>query len=261
MNIHQAASTLLEAESDRKSIERFTSSAEAISVDEAYQIQLEIVRRKREKGAAVIGKKIGLTSQAMQEMLGVDKPDYGHLLDNMVFEEDTVISLDQFIQPKVEFEIAFVLHHDLQGPGVTVTDVINATDYVTPAIEVIDSRIKDWQIQFEDTVADNGSSAGAVFGNAQQALSDIDLPATEMTVYKNGTFLDRADGSAVMDNPVNAVVWLANALGEYGISLKKGEKILAGALSKAVPVEDGDSFEAAFEKLGTVKASFQKKDE
>ncbi len=255
MDIQSAASALIRAETSKKTIEPFTST-ETVSVDEAYKIQLEIIRRKREDGAVIVGKKIGLTSEAMQEMLQVNKPDYGHLLGDMIYDQESVISLNKFIQPKIEFEIAFVLNKDLQGPGVTVDDVRDATDYVIPAIEIIDSRVRDWQIQFEDTVADNGSSAGAVFGKGTRQLHDIDLPRTEMTVYKNGSFLDAATGAAVMGDPVKAVAWLANEVGNYGISLKTGETILAGALSKAVPFEAGDQFEAVFANLGTVKASF-----
>ena len=136
--------------------------------------------------------------------------------------------------------------------------LINATDYVVPSIEIIDSRIRDWKIKFEDTVADNGSSAAVVFGKEQRKLSEIDLPNTKMSVYKNGELFDSAVGEAVLGNPINAVVWLANAVGDYGISLKKGEIILAGALSKAVAIEEGDQFKAVFENLGTVQATFSK---
>ncbi|TQR08569.1 2-keto-4-pentenoate hydratase [Psychrobacillus soli] len=258
MDIERAASLLMEAETNKKPIEPFTSSAESISVDEAYQIQLEVVRQKREMGATIVGKKIGLTSKAMQEMFKVDKPDYGHLLDEMIYDEKSIISLDSFIQPKIEFEIAFVLKKDLKGPGVTVEDVIEATDYVVPAAEIIDSRIKDWEIKFEDTVADNGSSVGAIFGGNHCFLNDIDLPDVEMKVYKNGELIETATGAAVLGDPINAVVWLANALGEYNIALHKGEKILAGALAKAVAIQEGDEFEATFTDLGTVTAIFKK---
>lgn len=194
----------------------------------------------------------------MQEMLKVDKPDYGHLLDEMIYDEKTSISLGSFIQPKIEFEIAFVLKKDIKGPGITEDDVVDATDYVIPAAEIIDSRIRDWQINFEDTVADNGSSVGAIFGQDQRFLSEIDLPNVKMKIYKNGEFLDAATGAAVLGDPIRAVIWLANALGEYGIALHKGEKVLAGALSKAAEIQDGDVFEAIFTDLGTVTATFKK---
>ncbi|WP_085993281.1 2-keto-4-pentenoate hydratase [Oceanobacillus senegalensis] len=258
MNINEAITSLIDAEKQRKQIQPFTEVHKDITVDEAYRIQLGVIEHKKNNGDKVVGKKIGLTSKAMQEMLGVDQPDYGHLLKSMIYEEDSVVSLEQFIQPRVEFEIGFVLKEQLKGPGVTVEDVVKATDYVVPAIEIIDSRIRNWEIAFEDTVADNGSSVGAIIGKDSKPISDIDLPKVEMSLYKNDQFFDSAFGSAVMGNPVEAVAWLANAVGAYDISLDPGEIILAGALSKAVPIEDGDSFKAEFSNLGTVSATFKK---
>lgn len=258
MDIQKAATALMEAEDLKQPIAPFTSSTEEISVEDAYNIQLFQIRQKVEKGAAIVGKKIGLTSKAMQEMLNVSEPDYGHLLDSMMYGEGETISLHKFIQPRIEFEIAFVLNKDLKGPGVTMNDVIEATEYVVPALEIIDSRIRDWQIKFEDTVADNGSSAGAIIGRTTAKLDGLDLAAVKMTVTRNGEFLDSAAGSAVMGHPAEAVAWLANALGSYGISLHEGEVILSGALSKAVPIEDGDTFTAEFEHIGAVTATFKK---
>ncbi|WP_087974593.1 2-keto-4-pentenoate hydratase [Oceanobacillus rekensis] len=257
MNIEKAVHALIEVEKSKETIEAFTSQGE-ITKDQAYQIQLAIIDYKKEKGAKVVGKKIGLTSKAMQDMLGVSTPDYGHLLDNMIYSEDMAISLDQFIQPKAEFEIGFVLKEQLKGPGVTIEDVIKATDYVVPAIEIIDSRIRDWKFKFEDTVADNGSSAGAIIGRDSKPLTEINLSEVKMSLYKNDEFIDSAYGSTVMGNPLEAVAWLANELGVYDISLNAGEIILAGALSKAIPIEDGDQFKAEFENLGTVSATFIK---
>ncbi|WP_087974111.1 2-keto-4-pentenoate hydratase [Oceanobacillus rekensis] len=256
--IKDAAMEIYEAEKNRQPIDPFTDTDTAISVNDAYQIQLNYVEERKRNGATVKGKKIGLTSKAMQEMLGVDRPDYGHILDDMIFSEGTPIDADRFIAPRVEFEIAFVLKHSLKGPGITLEDVKQAIDYAVPAAELIDSRIKDWKIKFEDTVADNGSSAGAVFGKSKKSLEDLDLPNVEMTVYQNGEFLDQALGSAVLGNPLEAVVWLANALGEYDIALNAGEVILAGALAKAVPVQNGDTFKAEFGGLGTVTIEFGK---
>ncbi|MFJ5760944.1 2-keto-4-pentenoate hydratase [Neobacillus sp. NPDC093182] len=258
MDIQKAATALMEAENQKEPIAPFTSSTEELSVEDAYNIQLFQIRQKVAKGAVVVGKKIGLTSKAMQEMLNVTEPDYGHLLDDMMYGEGETISLHKFIQPRIEFEMAFVLNKDLKGPGVTMNDVIEATDYVVPALEIIDSRIKDWQIKFEDTVADNGSSAGAIIGSTTAKLDGLDLASVKMTVTRNGEFLDAAAGSAVMGHPAQAVAWLANALGSYGISLHAGEVILSGALSKAIPIEDGDTFTAEFEHIGAVTASFKK---
>ncbi|RLL47017.1 2-keto-4-pentenoate hydratase [Oceanobacillus piezotolerans] len=256
MDIKQTVHLLIEAEKTKKAIEPLTSAA-TVTKDEAYRIQLEVINYKRRNGAKVVGKKIGLTSKAMQEMLGVNIPDYGHLLDSMIYNEDAVVSLQNTIQPKVEFEIGFVLKDTLKGPGVTIEDVVKATDYVVPAIEIIDSRIKDWKIAFEDTVADNGSSAGAIIGKSKKKLEELDLPNVQMNVYKNGEFIDSAQGSAVMGNPLEAVVWLANEVGVYDISLNPGDIILAGALSKALPIVHGDHFKAEFENLGTVSAIFK----
>ncbi|WP_138420528.1 2-keto-4-pentenoate hydratase [Aquibacillus sediminis] len=256
MDINKAVQALIEVEKTKQTIEPFTSREE-ITKDKAYQIQLGIIDDKIKNGANVVGKKIGLTSKAMQDMLGVSIPDYGHLLDTMMYKEDTAISIGEFIQPKVEFEIGFVLKEKLKGPGVTTEDVARATDYVVPAVEIIDSRIRDWKINFEDTVADNGSSAGAIIGKDAKALTELELPEVKMTLYKNDEWFDSAYGSAVMGNPIEAVAWLANEVGSYDISLDPGEVILAGALAKAVPIEAGDHFIAEFEKLGTVSATFK----
>lgn len=258
MEILQAANALMKAEINKNPIDPFTSSTEVISVDDAYQIQLEQIRHKVDKGAVIVGKKIGLTSKVMQEMFNVTEPDYGHILDDMMYKNGEAISIDRFIQPKVEFEIAFVLKKALKGPNVTLEDVIEATDYVIPAIEIIDSRIKNWKFKYEDTVADNGSSAGAILGDKAVNIQDVDLPSVRMRVFRNGEEIDSATGEAVMGNPVNAVAWLANALNRYNISLNAGEVILSGALSAAVPIEEGDTFSADFGELGSVSVTFKK---
>ncbi|WP_342387464.1 2-keto-4-pentenoate hydratase [Salinicoccus bachuensis] len=244
------------AEKNLTPIVPFTETHPDITVEDAYQAQLQYVERRLADGAEVVGKKIGLTSRAMQEMLGVDRPDYGHLLDDMVFSGGETVDAGRFIAPRVEFEIAFVLEKDINGTDATVESVTEAIGYAVPAAEIIDSRIRDWKIKFEDTVADNGSSAGAVLGLAHVALQDIDLPSVKMTVYRNGEKLDEGFGSAVLGNPLEAVVWLAKALHPYGITLKAGEVVLAGALTKAVDVVPGDRFRASFEGLGEVEVSF-----
>lgn len=259
MDIKRAAESLMIAESTGQPIPPFTSSTEVISVDDAYQIQLYQIQKKVEQGAVVKGLKIGLTSKAMQDMLNVYTPDYGFILDSMVFEETEGLHAARFIQPKVEFEIAFVFNKRLQGPNVTIQDVIDATAYVVPAVEVIDSRIADWKIKFEDTVADNGSSAGAILGEKRTLLSDIaDISDIKMTVTKNGEFLDEATSAAVLGNPLNAVVWLANEVGKYDVSIEPGMFVLSGALSKAVVFEEGDSFTADFGVLGKVNVVITK---
>lgn len=259
--IEEAAARLLEAEETKIPIRPLTETYPTITVDEAYYIQLELIRRKVEKGARIVGKKIGATSQAIQQLFGVNQPDYGHLLEDMLYVDGETISLERFIQPKIECEIAFKLKSDLKGPGVTILDVIEATEYVMPAIEIIDSRIEDWRIKFEDTVADNGSSASAVIGGKPTKLAGLDLVHIGMAVYKNGEFLDSAAGAAVLGNPLRAVVWLANAIGKYDVSLKAGEIILAGALSTAIPIEANDTFTVDFAHIGSVSATFVKEGE
>lgn len=256
--IQEAASRLLQAEETKVPINPLTETYPDITVDEAYYIQLEQIRRKVEKGARIVGKKIGATSKAIQNLFGVDQPDYGHLLEDMIYVDGETIALDQYLQPKIECEIAFKLKKDLKGPGVTILDVIDATEYVMPAIEIIDSRIKDWQIKFEDTVADNGSSASAVIGGHPTKLDEVDLVHIGMVVYKNGEFIDSAAGAAVLGNPLRAIVWLANSLGKYDVSLKAGEIVLAGALSTAIPIEANDTFTVDFAHIGSVSASFTK---
>lgn len=258
MDIQQAAQQLLQAEQTKQAIAPLTETYPAITVDDAYRIQLAQIEAKKAGGATVSGLKIGLTSKVMQEMLGVYTPDYGFILNTMVHEEDAPINASAYIQPKVEFELAFYFKKTLQGT-VTVEDVIDAVDYVVPSIEIIDSRIADWKIKFEDTVSDNGSSAGAVLGSTKTKLEDIeDITAIPMKAYKNGEFFDEATSAAVLGNPLEAVVWLANAVREYGITVQAGTFVLSGAVSKAVPFEAGDVFEADFGALGRVRANFAK---
>jgi len=259
MNIQEMATSLRVAEETKQPIAPFTDTYKEMGVAEAYAVQLAQIERKLQEGAKVKGLKIGLTSKAMQEMLNVYTPDYGFVLDTMVYDEVDRLPKDAFIQPKVEFEIAFVFKKALKGPNVTVQDVIDATDYVVPAIEVIDSRIEDWRIRFEDTVADNGSSAGAILGEKKTLLKDIeDITNIHMTVQKNGEFLDEATSAAVLGNPLNAVVWLANEVSAYNIAIEPNTFVLSGALSKAVPFEAGDHFEADFGMLGKVSVNISK---
>lgn len=259
MSIQIMAEALLEAERMKKPIAPLTESNKNITAADAYAVQLAQIRQKIDTGAKVKGLKIGLTSKAMQEMLNVYTPDYGFILDTMVYDEVEGLLTESFIQPKVEFEIAFVFNKELKGPKVTVQDVIDATAYVVPAVEIIDSRIENWNIKFEDTVADNGSSAGAILGKKRTSLKDIkDITNIPMIMKKNGELLDEAMSSAVLGNPLNAVVWLANEVSVYDISIKPGMFVLSGALSKAVTFEAGDEFEADFSILGKVSVNILK---
>ncbi|TVX78130.1 2-keto-4-pentenoate hydratase [Peribacillus simplex] len=248
----------LKAEKTGIGISAPTSEIPDMDVEDAYQIQLETIRTKIQSGQEVSGKKIGLTSKAMQEVLGVNEPDYGHLLDGMKIENNGCISSLRLIQPKVEAEVAFILKKDLHGPNITVADVSEATDYVVASIEVVDSRVMDWEIKLQDTVADNASSGLYILGDRKIHLSEIDLPSIQMSLYKNGEFINQGTGEAVLGNPANCVAWLANKLYGFKGSLNAGEVILSGALSAAIEAKPGDRFSADFgEKLGKVSVNFE----
>lgn len=251
------AKELLQAEETRKEVLPLTERNPSLSVEDAYRIQLETVKLKNEQGKTVIGKKVGLTSAAMQKMLNVDEPDYGHLFDDMRIENGRTIDIADMIAPKVEAEIGFMLSDDLVGPNVTYLDVLMATKYVVPTLEIIDSRIADWKIKLVDTVADNGSSAKVVLGDRQTGLENTDLRAAGMALYKNKELIATGSGAAALGHPAEAIAWLANKLHEYGITLKKDELILPGALSAALAVEAGDHVKADFGPLGSVSVTFK----
>ncbi|MGM7702875.1 2-keto-4-pentenoate hydratase [Pseudalkalibacillus sp. Hm43] len=247
---------LVTAEKNRKGVKPLTEVYPDLDIHEAYQVQLMNVRRKTESGQKIIGKKIGLTSKAMQDLLGVGEPDYGHLLDTMAIENGGEITSELVLQPKVEAEIAFVLRKDLNGPTVTAEDVYEATAYVVPALEIVDSRVADWKIKLADTIADNASSGLYVLGDNKVPVRAVDLPSIQMILYKNGEEVNSGTGAAALDNPANCVAWLANKLSDYGVSLKAGEVILSGALSAAVDARPGDEFKATFNALGEVTVRF-----
>jgi 2-keto-4-pentenoate hydratase len=227
-----------------------------MTTDEAYQVQMLIINQKVRDGRRIVGKKIGLTSLAMQELLGVDQPDYGHLLNSMEISNKATIRLEHLFQPKVEAEIAFILNKDLKGPHVTMEDVLHATEYVVPSLEIVDSRIIDWRIKLQDTIADNASSGLFVLGDVRPWFPGMDLEKIEMNLYRNGELMNTGYGSAALGHPATCVAWLANKLYEYNVTLKAGEVILSGALSAAVNACKGDHFRAEFANLGNVEVSF-----
>jgi 2-keto-4-pentenoate hydratase len=254
--VRKTAAELLSAEQQRKTLRPLTESFPAIEADEAYHIQLALIEMKKSRGAKVVGKKIGLTSQAMQKMLNVDQPDYGHILDGMLVEDGAAFVINELIQPKIEPEIAFILDKDLQGPGVSAIQVLAATRFVVPALEIIDSRIEGWKIKLCDTIADNASSARVVLGSAPKQVDQVDLRLVGMVLEKNGEVVHTGAGAAVLGHPANAVAWLANAIGKFGVSLKAGEVIMPGALTAASDVRAGDVFRASFDGLGSVSVRF-----
>ena len=192
----------------------------------------------------------------MQRQLGVDQPDYGHLLDRMFWPEYEPIPIGRFLQPRVEPEMAFVLARPLRGPGVTVADAIAAVDFVLPALELIDSRIRDWKIGLADTIADNASSGGVVLGSSPVPLGAADLRLAGCTLHKNGELAGTGAGGAVLGSPLTSLVWLANTVGARGVALEAGQVILPGSVTAAIPVGAGDTVTATFAGLGSVTARF-----
>ena len=234
--IHKEARDLGEAEREKTTLRPLTERYPKIEPQEAYRIQLALDRDKKADGAKVAGKKIGLTSKAMQKMLSVEQPDYGHILDNMVLQDGTQFAVRELIQPKIEPEIAFVLDQKLKGPGVTPIQVLAATRFVIPALEIIDSRIEGWKIKLCDTIADNASSARIVLGGSPKRIDQVDLKLVGMVLEKNGEIIQTGAGGAVLGHPAAAVAWLANAVGQFGVSLEAGEVIMPGALCAAADV-------------------------
>jgi 2-keto-4-pentenoate hydratase len=227
-----------------------------LTVADAYAIQLANVDRALADGRRVVGHKVGLTSKAMQEMLGVDEPDFGVLLDDMVVSDGATVPLGQLLQPRIEAEIGFRLGHDLEGGGVSTADALAAIDAAVPALEIIDSRIADWKIRLVDTVADNGSSAMAVLGSTFTPVDDLDLRLIGVVLERNGSLVEHGVGAAALGHPAACVAWLANKLAEFGQSLRAGQIVLPGALHRAVPVAPGDHFRAEYSTIGTVDVRF-----
>jgi 2-keto-4-pentenoate hydratase len=252
-----AAQALLEAYRTRQTVAPLTESAPDLGVEGAYGIQLAQVQAWKVEGRAVKGHKVGLTSRAMQVQLGVDQPDFGHLMDDMFFADTDPIKAGRFISPKVEPEFAFVLGKSLTGPGVTAAEALSAIDYVVGALEIIDSRITDWKIKLADTIADNASSGGVVLGSRPVKPADLDLRTTGVNLSRNGELIASGAGGAVLGSPLNALVWLANTLGPLGVTLEAGSIILPGSMTAAVAAVPGDTISASFAGgLGTVTANF-----
>lgn len=254
--VQDAAAQLLLAYEKGEPIAPIIQTHPDATVTDAYRIQQEQVRVWTGKGEEVKGHKVGLASLAMQQQMGVDQPDYGHLLAGMFHLEHQPIRADAFLQPRIEPEIAFVLSRKLSGPGVTVADAIRAIDFVVPALEIVDSRIADWKISIVDTIADNASSGGVVLGSKPTALSSVDLRLVGCTLQIGGDIVATGAGAAVLGSPINALVWLANTIGPLGIDLEPGHVVLPGSMTRAFGVRPGDAVFANMGDLGGVTAVF-----
>ncbi|MEL1263023.1 2-keto-4-pentenoate hydratase [Pseudoxanthomonas putridarboris] len=256
--IRRAAALLGQASGDRVPCDPVKPLIEEHGIDAAYAVQALLTRAAEQEGRRVVGRKVGLTSVAVQKQLGVDQPDYGMLFDDMGYGDGQEVPLSRLIQPKVEAEIAFVFERDLDVERPTLGHVLNAIGYALPAIEIVDSRVRDWKISIFDTIADNASSGLYVLGGMPKKVDVLDLRLCGMSLERAGEPVSLGCGAACLGNPLNAVVWLAQTAARTGRPLRAGEMVLSGALGPMVPVAAGDVFEARISGLGRVSAVFSR---
>jgi 2-keto-4-pentenoate hydratase len=251
-----AAGALRDAEATRVAVDPLVNTYAGIDVEDSYRIQLINIGLRLDGGATVVGHKVGLSSEAMQKMMGVDEPDYGHLLSDMALDENVPADASRWLLPRVEPEVGFILGADLPGEDCTEDDVLAATEAVTPALELIDSRIVDWRIGLVDTIADNASSAGFVLGAARVRPADVDLRNIPVTLWRNDEEVGVGRSDAVLGNPVTSVAWLARKVATFGVRLEACHIILPGSCTRAIDVRPGDLFRADFGVLGSVSLDF-----
>ncbi len=248
---------LFDAMVSRTTIAPLTTQVPDISIDDAYLISRRFLERRLASGERVVGTKIGVTSKAVMTMLNVHQPDFGYLTDTMMFATGAEVPASRtLIAPRAEGEIAFILKRDLCGPGVTNADVIRATDFVMPCFEIVDSRITDWKIKIQDTIADNASCGVVVLGDRAVKPTAVDLSTCGIVVTLNGEIISTGAGAAALGSPVNCITWLANTLGARGVSLKAGEVILSGSLVPLQPVKPGDNMHMAIGGIGQCSVRF-----
>jgi 2-keto-4-pentenoate hydratase len=246
------ARALYDARRTRVPIPPFTDADPALGMADGYAIQRELIDLLLADGDRIIGHKVGLTSKPMQQMVGVDSPDYGPVLASTVYRDGDTIPVSRFIAPKIEAEIVFVLGERLMGPGVTVTQAHGAIAGAVAAMEIVDSRIADWRIKLADTVADLASNGAMATSSRVVPITDFDSRLVGMTLTRNGELVDTGAGAAALGDPVAVVAWLADVLGKDGVALEPGHLIMTGALHAAVPMTPGDVFRAEFDRLGPI---------
>ena len=252
----EAAELLYAAQEGRAPIEPLSQRFPGLNVADAYTIQQVNLSRRLGQGRTVVGHKIGLTSEPMQTLLGVDQPDFGYILDDMVLGNGAAVSAARFCSPRVEPEVAFLLREPLRGPDVTVDDVRAATEAVAVALEIVDSRIADRKLTLPDTVADNASSGAVVLGEWVPYSADIDLAGARASLWLNRTEIDSGVGAAVMGDPAVAVAWLANALAPFGTQILSGQFVMSGSFTSAAFVHPGYAASTTISDLGTVSLTF-----
>jgi len=252
---NKAADILMTAEKQRKQATQLSKTWPGITMEDAYAISTEVADRKIAAGAKLIGFKVGLTSKAMQRSSQIDEPDYGHLLDSMLIADGAKVAHENFCLPRVEVELAFVLGKPLRGPGVSLTDVLRSTEYVVPAIEIVDARLQDPRKIF-DTVADNGAAAGIVTGGRPVGPLEVDLRWVGGIMYRNSEIEETGVAAGVLGHPALGVAWLANKLGQHGVTLNAGHLVLAGSFTRVVFARKGDTLHADFGALGGLAVQF-----
>jgi 2-oxo-hept-3-ene-1,7-dioate hydratase len=251
----KAAEILIAAEAACKQAVQLSKTFPDITIEDAYAISTEVAKRRIGAGARLIGHKVGLTSKAMQRSSQIDEPDYGHLLDTMMIADGAKVAHDRFCLPRVEVELAFVLGKPLKGPGVGLTDVLRATEYVVPALEIVDARIQDPR-KIVDTVADNGAAAGIVVGGRPVGPLDVDLRWVGGIMYRNSEIEETGVAAGVLGHPALGVAWLANKLGGHDVTLAPGHIVLAGSFTRVVFAKKGDTLHGDFGALGGIAVQF-----
>jgi 2-oxo-hept-3-ene-1,7-dioate hydratase len=251
----KAADILMAAQKDRRQAIQLSTTFPAITIEDSYAISSEVNNRRIAAGARLIGHKVGLTSKAMQRSSMIDEPDYGYLLDTMMIADGAKVSHANYCKPRVEVELAFILAKQLKGPGVTLTDVLRATDYVIPALEIVDARLQDPR-KILDTVADNGAAAGIVIGGRPVGPMDVDLRWVGGIMYRNSEIEETGLAAGVLGHPALGVAWLANKLGQHGVALEPGHLVLAGSFTRVVHAQKGDTVHADFGALGGIAIQF-----
>jgi len=241
---------------ERKTVPPLSDRGLGLTIEDAYRIQERMLSHRLNAGARVVGKKVGATSKAVQDLLNVRQPDFGLLLSDMIYNSGETVPMARLIQPRAEGEIAFLLNRDLMGPGVDRADVLAATELIMPCFEIVDSRIDNWKIGIADTVADNASCGVIALGAAAKRPRDVDLELCGMSLEKNGEVAVTGAGAAALGHPADAVAWLANTLGALGVPLKAGELILSGSLAALVPVQSGDCLSLSIGGLGGCSIRF-----
>ncbi len=256
--VTEAARLLAAAARDATACDPVKPLLEADGIDAAYAVQRRLTEQSLASGRCLVGRKVGLTSLAVQKQLGVDQPDFGMLFDDMAYGDGEEVPLSRLIQPKVEAEIAFVFDRDLDAERPTLAHVLGAIGYALPAIEIVDSRVRDWKISILDTIADNASSGLYVLGGSPRKVDAFDLRLCGMSLEQAGEPVSLGCGAACLGNPLNAVTWLAQTAARTGRPLRAGDTVLSGALGAMVPVRPGDVFEARISGLGRVSAAFSR---